>query len=560
METRLSAIEKHISELDGITILKSFAEKEEGIAGRIKLEMANLQNGLEFDVLIYPQYPLRNREAETIKFINKDLLNYNHVMGNGSICVHTTHSPNLKKKLEYDFSALKAWVDRYYINRNTDEHYEHIILPQKPTLSGKYYSYLFSEIKYKFKKDEFGVVDYSQLSVGNYLDTVIVNNIVQSFKSKDDLPIESINWNSKLKSLPMSIGVFVYIKTPPALYGRLAYSDWSELEPYLSKEFLSFLHLIEKSCSKDKGSIIPVFIGYDISPEEIHWQAIALRVGEFPIQGMPIKFNGLKTGHWETKLQNREINWGLTRNCSYQYFFGRGKMESEITTKKILLIGIGAIGSIVAKTLARSGCLRLDLIDFDIKEPENVCRSEYLFSTGICNKVDELKNSLYTISPFIEVNSVYSFSDAFNYFIKTTCEDKLRAKEIEDFLNSYDYVIDCTADNDLLYVLSKLNIKICLFNLSISNHAKHLVCAVENNRYQFIQDQYGSVLEYNIDDIYNPIGCWNSTFKASYNDINLLVQVALKHLNKTVGEKKSLRNFVVSTIDEFNTNVKISEY
>ena len=57
-------------------------------------------------------------------------------------------------------------------------------------------------------------------------------------------------------------------------------------------------------------------------------------------------------------------------------------MNEQLTNSKILIIGIGAIGSIVAKTLVRSGCTKVDFIDYDIKEPENVCRSEYSFYTG----------------------------------------------------------------------------------------------------------------------------------------------------------------------------------
>ena len=44
------------------------------------------------------------------------------------------------------------------------------------------------------------------------------------------------------------------------------------------------------------------------------------------------------------------------------------------------MIGIGAVGSILAKTLVRSGCTELDVIDFDLKEPEKCyVRSEYPF-------------------------------------------------------------------------------------------------------------------------------------------------------------------------------------
>src|SRR5690606_16381344 len=120
---------------------------------------------------------------------------------------------------------------------------------------------------------------------------------------------------------------------------------------------------------------------------------------------------------------------------------------------------------------------------------------------------------------------------------------------------------DCSADNDLLYVLSQLNINSTLLNLSISNHAKHLVCATEHNRYEFITSQFGgNILKFDVDDLHNPTGCWSPTFKASYNDINVLVQTAIKQINLTLEQEKTLRNFVIETDDTSGFNINIKEF
>jgi hypothetical protein len=108
-------------------------------------------------------------------------------------------------------------------------------------------------------------------------------------------------------------------------------------------------------------------------------------------------------------------------------------------------------------------------------------------------------------------------------------------------------------------VLSQLNINSTLLNLSISNHAKHLVCATEHNRYDFTTSQFGgNILKFDVDDLHNPTGCWSPTFKASYNDISVLVQTAIKQINLKLEQEKTLRNFVIETddIDVFNINIK----
>ncbi|MFK2394930.1 ThiF family adenylyltransferase [Bacteroides fragilis] len=83
--------------------------------------------------------------------------------------------------------------------------------------------------------------------------------------------------------------------------------------------------------------------------------------------------------------------------------FGRGAFCETFTKKKILVIGVGAIGSMFAKTLVKCGCTNISLLDYDLKKPENICRSEYTFLTGVTDKVTELSAELSAISPYVEI-------------------------------------------------------------------------------------------------------------------------------------------------------------
>lgn len=251
----------------------------------------------------------------------------------------------------------------------------------------------------------------------------------------------------------------------------------------------------------------------------------------------------------------KKINWGISRNSSYKYFFGRGVFAKEFTEKKILIIGIGAVGSIVAQTLARCGCTHIDFIDHDIKEPENVCRSEYRFSNGITNKTAELESNLYDISPF--VNSIPLNNNYFEKLIKSFYTDKEYQKKINEDLKNYDLIFDCSTDNDLMFVLNTLNLQAELINISITNHANELICAFYPNIYNFVNNQFSNVLNNDIVDLYKPTGCWNPTFKASYNNISVLVQLALRHLNKIMKGEKGKNNFVIQEIDN---DLKIVEF
>lgn len=556
MIDRVAEINTVIKSIPDVKLVTPFKQDKLNIEGCISVFVEGLEQPLKFDVSILPHYPFKSHDTETIKFSNDELLEYKHIMGDGSICIHTAQSPLLPQKLRYDITSVKAWIKKYYINGDNDSHYEHLIVPQK-TFKGSHFAFFFNEVDYTFKKNQYGFLDYSALSSGVFYKEKINSNIVQKFYTKDRKQLVDVKWNFQLKSLPASMGLYVFIKDAPSKNQRWVFNKWEDFEAFLPPDFLNFLHLLEKNTAKEKGKYLPLLVGYNISDTEIHWQAIMLELGRFPIYGEKVN------KQWLTMLDgDEEIDWAMTKNCSYKYFFGRGRLTDKFTGSKILIIGIGAIGSIVAKTLARSGCTNIDFIDYDVKEPENVCRSEYSFFSGITNKTNDLINEMCIISPFFEsTHGGYDFSEAFDFFMKSQLTDITTKTEIEKWLNKYDVIFDCTADNDLLYVLNQLNINSTFLNFSISNHAKQFVCAAEQNRHDFIDTQFnGNVLKFDIDDLYNPTGCWSPTFKASYNDINTLVQFAIKHVNLRFEQDKALRNFVIETDDTDCLNLKLKEF
>jgi len=556
MSQRVNEINTVVESIPDVKIVKPFEQSKIDIEGCITIFVEDLEQPLQFNVTIHSHYPFKSHETETIKFSNDDLKEYKHIMQNGAICIHTAHTPVLSQKLIYDVESVKAWIKKYYINKDSDTHYEHLIVPEK-IFKKNHYAYFFNEVDYIFQKNQYGFVDYSIMNDGVFHEENIQSSIFQAFLNKDREKIVDVDWNFQLKNLPQSIGLFIFLKDAPSKNQRWVFDNWKDFETILPQDFLKFLHNFEERLVNEKGKTLPLFVGYNISETEIHWQAIILEIGNFPIYGEKIN------KQWLTKInEDKVIDWAMTRNCSYKYFFGRGKLSNQITESKILIIGIGAIGSIVAKTLVRCGCRKLGFIEFDVKEPENVCRSEYSFFTGITNKTNDLINELSLISPFFEsIKDGYVFSEIFDAVIKSYFDDKNAKSEIAKFLDDYDIIIDCSADNDLLYVLSQLNINSTLLNLSISNHAKHLVCATEHNRYEFITSQFGgNILKFDVDDLHNPTGCWSPTFKASYNDINVLVQTAIKQINLKLEQEKTLQNFVIETDDTSCFNINIKEF
>lgn len=557
----IEEINNIVSTIPFIDVLEEFKQVGIFLEGKTSVNPEGLNESLNFDVQISPQYPLKSNDSEAIKFINKDLIPYNHVMGDGSICIHTLHSPKLKQKLLADFESLKAWIEKYYINKNIDSHYEHIIINEQP-FDDIYYSYQFTDVDYSFSKGEFGQVDLTPLSNGIYKKKPISNFLIKSFQSlKKTIKINS-KWSEYYMNFEVkNVGLFLFLEDVPAFHNRFAFSNWLELENYIPTDFLQFLNDFQKRNKKHKNTFLPIFFGYKTVENEIHWISTLVKINEIPTIGIPvIDSKGVKLkGQWESKLINRKINWAITRNSSYKYLFGRGTFCDKITNARILIIGVGAIGSMVAKTLVKCGAKNISIVDYDVKEPENVCRSEYNFSNGLYDKTFELIKTLHENSPFVNVN-FHNNNEYFESFIKALHKDKEAKKEYEKSLNQFDIVFNCSTDSDLMFVLDQLKLSTDLINLSITNHSKDLVCAFYPNIYKYVQNQFINILDNDVKDLYNPTGCWSPTFKASYNDINLLTQYALKEINRKYEENKPKDNFTLSVNSENNTNIKFTQY
>ncbi len=547
----LQDVTKLISDIPFVEKAYDFEEEELLIKGKVKLSIEELPHPLEFDVEVFKCYPLKNYDSESIKFKSLDLIEYKHVMGDGSICVHTAHHTNLKSKLNYDFISLKNWILKYYVGKEKDDHYEHIIVDEK-LVHNQYWSYQFTDIEQSFEKGEFGEVTISPLlPIGTFRGARISNHIIQSFIRNNGEKLDC-KWSQLYKQFNITnSGCYVFIESPPANHGKFIYTKWSDLQDHLPLQFLTFLLEFQKKFIKDRGKIFPLFIGYNTDDSNIHWQVALLELGNFPVMGYR-----MPSGKWEMILKHdMEIDWGLTRNSSFDYFFGRGSFSKHITEKKILIIGVGAVGSMVAKTLTRCGCKFIDIADSDIKEPENICRSEYQFNFGLGDKTEELRIILGTISPFVETNVVDK--DYFQGIIKLFHKEKGSKLNFEKSLNDYDLVFDCTTDNDLMYALDSLDLKCALINLSITNFANELVCAFYPNIYNFVMNQFNNVLDNDTTDLYNPTGCWSPTFKASYNDIALLVHKALSRINSLYDSGARKNNFV---IEGSGSDLKVIEF
>ena len=111
-----------------------------------------------------------------------------------------------------------------------------------------------------------------------------------------------------------------------------------------------------------------------------------------------------------------------------ELLLGNEAME-RITQKRVIIFGVGGVGSWCAESLVRSGIQRLTIVDSDLVCITNINRQLMATTKTVGQvKVDALKERLLTINPSAEITALQKI------FTQETADDFN--------LDSYDYIID----------------------------------------------------------------------------------------------------------------------
>lgn len=125
-----------------------------------------------------------------------------------------------------------------------------------------------------------------------------------------------------------------------------------------------------------------------------------------------------------------------------------------IKSKKILLIGVGGVGSAALEALVRNGFNNIDIIDFDTVDITNLNRQLITKATNVgAPKAEEAILRAKEINPSISINSIVK---------------RLTVDEINELLDkNYDYIIDACDD---------VKVKFALIEKSLKYESKLITC------------------------------------------------------------------------------------
>lgn len=273
--------------------------------------------------------------------------------------------------------------------------------------------------------------------------------------------------------------------------------------------------------------------------------------------------------HYDIKIKNVCVNTVTSLALEYnkiqmitpKMFFGRGALNDEFTNNRIALVGLGAIGSMVAESLAHGGIKKIGLWDSDIVEPGNICRSGFSLADLGKSKVEALSNKILSINPFIDSSEIKKHGHWFEpngpnlgKYVNGSFYDNVNYRNQEEAIKAiieYDIILDCTGSNEMLHFLSYAVPNKKIISLCITNHAKELILLTNSDGNPFeLRKAFLSRIEQDTKNFYaEGDGCYSPTFLAKYSDISALVNLCIQQINNSFKDGTILHSMILSYCD-----------
>lgn len=380
--------------------------------------------------------------------------------------------------------------------------------------------------------------------------------VAKAFRSTKGQELFRPDWGKILTEMNSSkvLGLWIRLTQAPILEPWQAPSNWKELREVFRNQQCDLDELLRSTLRLIRTETIQVLlIGFPIpseigsSPSRIHWQCQkmpALSSGQETAKG----FRHNELGYWrrdrtELLRDSHELCWTNSENWSSDQIMTRGHFSQRLTSKKILLIGAGSLGSVIGEMLVRGGLTELLIIDSDVLEVGNLCRHTLTTNELQKSKSVELSRRLNCISPHVK-------AEAF------VCDFPPLSEAQSMSIQQCDLILDCTGSDLVIQKIENFQWESEKFfvSMSLGMEAKRLFLFATKGT-KFSSESFRSSLnpwlvkereEYGDKPMpWSGIGCWHPVFPAKVNDVWMLAAVAVKCLNTLVESTLIQENMMV---------------
>ena len=476
----------------------------------------------------------------------------------GKICLDTPvqslgryfldHEPfSVRKRLLWYVKRALQWLE-LASNNGLAELGDPFEMPHIPTL-GQKEKVAFAETSSSLKRWQDFPLNRGEVTFYRGKGTHELS-IVKNYKGFGTQSINTNKWGKYLiqKKANTKKGIWVTIPSIPILEPWQIPISWGELRQALYNQRINLNDFLFEQFKKNRlKSFQFLLFGFPISnilgESHVRYQWLAIQIPKLHPVNEPVPgFRNNPKVSWDYNLNrtlsdDASLKWLETENWASDQLNNRGTMHEKLRSKKIALIGAGAIGSSVGELLARGGSNKITIFDADSLKAGNLVRHTLTLSDVEKYKAESLSGRLNQISPFAKTSY-------YNESLPVSNSNAINA------LKEAEVIIDCTGEDEVLCELKlfERSSEKTFFSISIgsaaqrlflfSSHGKNLDAEGFREKIDPWLDKERSENTNYEDFPREGIGCWHPVFPARADDIWLMSSVAVKIIEEILVNKE----------------------
>ena len=465
----------------------------------------------------------------------------------GKLCTWTTFAPLRRRgydaepaepeaNLAWHLKRAQAWLELASRNElaQPGKPYE---LPDIPHRKAPIVAFCESESSLRYWKDttaQYGTADVEAL--GNPASTRLLTRCNAGSRAP---PVEQ-EWSNPVGKGQGELAIWLKMNRAPVLPPWQIPMTWGELRQACAMQGTDLDRALKYAVSNRTGDDAIFLLGFPI-PDTIgepnvrmHWLALSLpAIDKGPQPGFRSNRPGQWLAYkWKAVHDAAALNWLRTENWRYEEISVRGRLDRSAARQSILIIGAGAIGSVMAEMLARAGARAIAVIDADRIAAGNLVRHTLLRDDIGRHKATALSERLGSAAihaQAIGIDSAFPPPDGAQAGI----------------IRGYDVVIDATGDDAVAAAMGKFiwGKEKTFVSLSLGIYARRLFCFTARAAAFPIDAFRNSLLpwlrlessEYDLNDLpRDGPGCWHHRHPARIDDVWMLTAAAVKLVERAI--------------------------
>ena len=368
--------------------------------------------------------------------------------------------------------------------------------------------------------------------------------VVSRFASRKQRPLLDVRWGNELSDAPEAPqALWIRLSAAPVIAPYAAPITWGELLPILVNNGIdakAILQALPEAFRDGKSHL--ALLGFPIAERvgeparQMFWQALrlpSLARGKTTAPGFRPGAQGWPLHDLSNALgRDAPVSWLRSENWGPEEISARGRLAASLRRTHALLLGAGAVGSVLAELLIRGGLQRLSVIDDERVAGGNLVRHTLGLADVAIEKAVALAARLNRTSPHARVDAIITA------FPRVSGTEAIT-------LRSADLILDCTGSDEVLeriggYGWGRARI---FASVSLGLHAGRLFVLLARGE-SFPRDEAMRLLHpwlaherdalREIDLPRDGLGCWHPLHPARVDDVWRMAATAVREIEQYV--------------------------